>query len=200
MKIIDEIKEKGRPYKIPNAFRNDLPTFFTEMGYKVGVEIGTLRGEFAEEICKAGLKLFAVDPYQYYKGYRRHPKEAPMEEIYQEAKTRLAPYDCTFVRKTSMDALDDFEDNSLDFVYIDGNHNVRYVIEDIYEWYRKIRPGGTISGHDYEMWRKNAYGLGVCHVEKAVHLMVDIYNVEYYVLGQNYGLRDKHRSWLWIKA
>ena len=58
MKIIDAIKEKGRPYKIPNAFRNDLPTFFTEMGYKVGVEIGTLRGEFAEEICKAGLKLF----------------------------------------------------------------------------------------------------------------------------------------------
>ena len=199
MKIIDGIKEQGRPYKIFDSYRDDLPEFFKEMNYRVGAEIGVLRGEFTEKICQAGLKMYAIDPWQYYKNYKRHPKESSMEEIYEEAKKRLAPYDCTLIRKTSMDALDDFQDNSLDFVYLDGNHSIRYIIEDIYEWYRKIRPGGAICGHDYELLMNNPYGLMTCHVKHAVDLMTRIYNVNYYILGSNYGSRDKHRSWLWIK-
>ncbi len=48
-----------------------------------------------------------------------------------------------------MDALEDFEDNSLDFVYIDGDHNFKHISEDIYEWTKKVRSGGIVSGHDY---------------------------------------------------
>ena len=62
MKIIDGIKLKGRPAEIPDCGRDDLPQFFVEMGYKVGAEIGVQEGIYAEEICKAGLKLYAVDP------------------------------------------------------------------------------------------------------------------------------------------
>lgn len=200
MKIIDGIKEHGRPYKIVDAFRDDLPGFFKEMGYTVGAEVGVLRGEFSEKICQAGLKLYAIDPWEYYKNYRRHPKEARMEDIFEEAKARLSPYDCTLVKKTSMEALDDFEDNSLDFVYLDGNHSIRYIIEDIYEWYRKVRPGGVISGHDYQLIMKNPYALNVVHVKHAVDLMAEIYGTDYYVLGADNGPRDKWRSWFWIKA
>jgi hypothetical protein len=38
-----------------------------------------------------------------------------------------------------MDALNDFEDDSLDFVYIDGNHEFPYVAEDLFHWSKKVR-------------------------------------------------------------
>lgn len=199
MKIIEGIKNNGRPYKIPDSFRDDLPQFFKEMGYKVGAEIGVLRGEFTEKLCKAGLKIYGIDPWKYYRRYRRHPQEAPMEEIYEDAKKRLEPYDCTLIRKTSMEAVEDFDDNSLDFVYIDGNHKIKYIVEDIFEWYRKVKPGGVISGHDYLNLRNYPYRVMACHVKAAVDLMTSIYNVDYYILGQNYGKRDRHRSWLFVK-
>jgi hypothetical protein len=42
-----------------------------------------------------------------------------------------------------------FEDNSLDFVYIDANHTYEGVKEDIKYWYPKVKPGGLLLGHDY---------------------------------------------------
>jgi predicted O-methyltransferase YrrM len=48
-----------------------------------------------------------------------------------------------------MEAVKDFKDESLDFVFIDGNHQYSYVLEDITEWSKKVRSGGIVSGHDY---------------------------------------------------
>ena len=48
-----------------------------------------------------------------------------------------------------MDALGDFKDRSLDFVYIDGLHDFDNVMMDLIGWNRKVRSGGIISGHDY---------------------------------------------------
>lgn len=46
-----------------------------------------------------------------------------------------------------MAAAPDFKPESLDFVYIDGDHKFKYVAEDISEWFWK--KGGMIAGHDY---------------------------------------------------
>lgn len=48
-----------------------------------------------------------------------------------------------------MEALAQFPDRSLDFVYIDGNHKYGHVAMDLTEWSQKIKKGGVISGHDY---------------------------------------------------
>ena len=40
-------------------------------------------------------------------------------------------------------------DNSIDFVYIDGDHTYKGVTNDIIKWRSKIKPGGYIGGHDY---------------------------------------------------
>jgi predicted O-methyltransferase YrrM len=40
-------------------------------------------------------------------------------------------------------------DGSLDFVFIDADHHYPHVIEDIRDWFPKIRSGGLISGHDF---------------------------------------------------
>lgn len=39
----------------------------------------------------------------------------------------------------------------VDFVFVDGDHSTNGVILDIQAWVRKIRPGGRLIGHDYNM-------------------------------------------------
>src|SRR5262249_27042005 len=41
-----------------------------------------------------------------------------------------------------------FPDESLDLVFIDGNHGYSHVKEDIQAWLPKVRPGGVLCGHD----------------------------------------------------
>jgi len=53
------------------------------------------------------------------------------------------------IKKKSIDASADFEDGSLDAVYIDGDRRYESVIQDLTLWLPKIKKGGFISGHDY---------------------------------------------------
>jgi len=94
-----------------------------------------------------------------------------------------------------MDALEDIPDESLDFVYIDGNHSLPYITQDIYEWNRKVRVGGIISGHDYFISSHNPYWIRICHVKYAVDACAKIFEVKnLYILN-----KDRHPSWMWIK-
>jgi hypothetical protein len=204
MKIIDGIKLIGSPAEIPDCGRDDLPQFFVDMGFKVGAEIGVLRGEFTEKLCQTGLKVYAVDPWKNYLDYHRHPREESYDEMLEITKKRLAPYDCTIVRKTSMEAVEGFKANSLDFVYIDGNHKLRHVIDDIYEWSLRVRSGGVICGHDYELNNRSPQSHYACHVVPAVHLYTKMWDIpNWFILGEYRPApgqkRDKHRSWMWIK-
>ena len=46
-----------------------------------------------------------------------------------------------------------FEDKTLNFVFIDADHTCDAVKADIAAWRPKIKPGGTLAGHDW-----NTYG------------------------------------------
>lgn len=204
-KILEGIKkQKGQEQDILDVGRDDLPEFFKEMGYKVGVEIGVAKGEFTEKFCQAGLKMYAVDPWLEYPGYDSKGVQARLDKEYEETKERLAPYDCTIIRKKSVEAAQDFEDESIDFVYIDGHHAFKFVAEDIYEWSRKVKKGGCISGHDF-VHSTVKTGPYVCHVKHVVRAYTAAYRInDWYVLGRkNFApegeIRDRWRSFLWIK-
>ena len=53
------------------------------------------------------------------------------------------------LRKKSDEALNDIEDASLDWVYIDGNHSYDYALNDLKSFYKKVKQGGLITGDDY---------------------------------------------------
>lgn len=51
-------------------------------------------------------------------------------------------------RKTSSEAAKHITE-SLDYVYIDGNHQYEYVLEDISKYYSLLKSGGTLVGHNF---------------------------------------------------
>jgi hypothetical protein len=73
------------------------------------------------------------------------------QNAYQLAMDNIKGYEDRgiMIRATSKDASNIFEDNSLDFIYIDANHAYDFVKEDIRIWFPKLRKGGIFSGHDY---------------------------------------------------
>jgi hypothetical protein len=210
MKIIDGLKlpagHRNR-VEIPNCKRRQLPDFFKQMGYKVGVEIGVYKGDFTRWLLKRGAKIYAVDPWLAYPDYG-HPKvhfQARQDVIYRSAKKRLAPFGdrCEIIRKTSMEAVKDFEDDSIDFVYIDGHHGFKYVAEDIYEWSKKVRKGGIISGHDYALRKFKNDDPWTLQVKFVVDAYTQAFRIKkWYVLGRREVRagehRDQFRSWMWF--
>ncbi len=204
MELNEGIKHKGSPYEIPNSSRDDLPQFFIDMGFKVGAEIGVYKGEFSEKLCKVGLKLYAVDPWRIYKDYSNPRGQERLDFQYEHTKRVLAPYEkCKIVRKTSMEAVDDFPNNSLDFVYIDANHDFRYIAEDLSEWTKKVRPGGIVSGHDYFYTKTGTRDVN-WHVAYVLNAYIGAYGIaNWYLIGRKEfregERRDKWRSWMFVK-
>ena len=131
------------------------------------VEIGTWTGDFAEALLKSTQckTLVCVDPYKFFNDFSYRDSmnlklHADAEKRFVSAKTRLEKVGnrrVQMLRKLSMDAVPDFEDASLDFVYIDGNHEYKYALEDILAWYPKIKPGGILAGDDIWSTRLEEY-------------------------------------------
>jgi predicted O-methyltransferase YrrM len=100
------------------------------------------------EWCKVNpqLHLTCIDPYL---PYTAKPSAEDQEGYYHTALKNLEPYNATIVRKSSMEAVDDFADGSLDFVSIDGDHFFDAVVMDLVRWVPKVRKGGMVLLHDY---------------------------------------------------
>jgi len=174
--------------------RSDLPEYFKSVGYTKGAEIGVYKGEFTELLCKAGLQVYAIDPWM---AYSEQPSQKREDFLYGHTQRQLKKYvNCKIIRKSSMEAVNDFEDESLDFVYIDGDHSFKAIACDIVEWEKKVRKGGVVSGHDY-------HGHSSHYVRAIVDAYVKAYNIKKLeIFGSVKHAKergDKCNSWLWIK-
>jgi hypothetical protein len=155
--IVDRWKidvNKPSPHFIKISRFLSFRTLLKDLGFKKGAEIGVCTGRYSMKLCEGipGLKLHCVDPWVPYDNYVEQHSESDaknMNNAMRIARERLAKYGCNFIRKYSLDAANDIKDESLDFVFIDGNHSFEYVIDDIVAWSRKVRPGGIVAGHDY---------------------------------------------------
>ena len=124
----------------------------------VGVEVGTWQGGFSEGIldCPLIKKLYCVDPYKHfdndeYPDGMNDLSQYQFDDLFQSVSSRLVSRfgdRVEFIRKLSTDAAAGFDDESLDFVYIDGNHDYKYVLSDLSAWYPKVKPGGFVCGDD----------------------------------------------------
>lgn len=192
---------KHMPIEIPNIGRDGMAAFFHELGFKIGAEVGVEKGTFSESLCKnnPGLILYCVDAWKAYRGYRDHMRQAKLDDFYRITQETLKQYNVRIIRKFSMDAVKEFADRSLDFVYIDANHDIQNVINDVHEWRKKVKVGGIIAGHDYADQRKPSN----MHVYEAINAYTRSYDIRpWFVLGSKAivdgMIRDEQRSWMFV--
>ena len=208
MEISEALKHKGRPYHIENCSTDDLAKFMKDSGCKVGVEVGVYLGAYSKTLCEAGFdRVYGVDPWGILPTYANvSPRFLNrQQEIFTSAITTLAPYkNFKPIRKTSMEAVEAFKEESIDFVYIDGNHKFKFIAEDLYEWARRVKPGGIVAGHDYYN-SKDSHGTVRC--KHVIDAYIKAFNIEnFYTLAgytnkkmRRSSHRDRWKSWFWIK-
>jgi len=193
------------PIEIEKINRSIMAETLCELGLNKGAEIGVAQGKHSELLCQKNpdLELYCIDVWEGYDGYTEYANR--IDKYYIEAQERLALYNnrTHFIKKFSMDAVKDFEDKSLDFVYIDGAHDLKNVVCDIVEWTKKVKIGGIVYGHDYE--RRFDSPRSIVHVKDAVDSYMYDYGIKpWFVLGQggnhSDGLyQEGVRSWMFVR-
>ena len=187
------------PIQIPNSSRTALAQLFRDLGYRVGAEIGTLGGDYAKNLKKNNpdLILYCIDPWEIYDGIQYFDQNK-LTKYYNLAMQQLNEFkDVHIIKKKSMDAVKEFKDNSLDFVYIDANHELPFVIEDLFYWSKKVKPGGIISGHDYLIVNEE-YDDWQNDVKAAVKCYTETYQIKpFFVMDE--GTIKRTGTFLWVK-
>jgi hypothetical protein len=126
----------------------------------IGLEIGVWQGEFSEYLYKAvsPKKMYGIDPWvfvpvkpdSWYGGALAKSQE-DMDRLYESTKKRLSIFDdYTLIRDYSYNITDYVSPQSIDWVYIDGDHDHIPVLKDLLNSYTLIKPGGVITGDDCE--------------------------------------------------
>ncbi len=148
---LDHLPILGVPSTGRERGRHQLAAMMNELGFRTGIEVGTAHRVSAKIWCKAipGLDLTCIDPYiaGSTRTQQRH------DTRYKNAQVHAKTYGFKLLRMTSMEAVDDFEDGSVDFVHIDGDHRFDAVVQDIVRYVPKVRKGGLVLLHDYHVFK-----------------------------------------------
>jgi glycosyltransferase involved in cell wall biosynthesis len=174
-----KVIKKGNLRVHPGLNRPGLYRLFANRGFKRGAEIGVQRARNAFVMLEniPGLKLFLVEPYKDHTANKRKWGKRNHAKFRRMARNRLKGQNVVWLENFSEIAAYKVPDNSLDFVYIDGEHTWDYVIVDLVTWYRKVRKGGIISGHDFE-YRGDFNLKGNAKVAEALMHFMEIYKIK----------------------
>lgn len=122
------------------------------------VEVGSLLGRsscfLGVEIVNSGKNISVdfIDPWFKYDEDAQYADKVPDRKAYITFLNNIGKVEGLqhrAIRLESKEASTIYADESLDFVFIDGDHSYNAVMEDLKAWYHKVKPGGVIAGHDY---------------------------------------------------
>ena len=153
-----------------------------EFNAKVTAEVGCGYGQHSKQILRDTnvSKHYMIDQYKFYpndgfsEGIKNIQSTQTLDEKFDDfciiVQNQVLEFGdrCTFIHKPSIEASKDVSDNSLDAIFVDANHEFKYVLEDLYAWWDKVKPGGVMAGDDY--WMND--------VKRAVHFFATDKNVE----------------------
>lgn len=180
-----------------------LTGMINERNYKFGAEVGVAFGDHCDYILEhTDVKiLYGIDPYMLYDDYKndwdRQHFSVEIENRDQKYFDYLYEYvleklltkyggRVEIVRKKSEEAVKIFGKETLDFVYIDGNHSDEYIKKDLEDWWNTIRIGGIIAGHDYNH-------PGLPDVTKRVDIFAKDKNLDTIYLGDHVWFIEKKK-------
>lgn len=163
-------------------------------GYESGAEVGVAGGHMSEIILENNpqvTKYFAIDPWETYEENKRGGKQEQHDDNLKLTHEKLDKYpSVTYIRAYSTDAMCEFEKESLDFIFIDGNHDFDYVLEDVIGWTRKVRKGGIVAGHDF-------YHFNNSGVIEAITAYCNFHKIGFNIIGENKKGKTDHHHPIW---
>ena len=172
--MTSEVQEESKRDKVRGKLLRSLPK-----GARVA-EVGVWEGAFSKrilEICEP-IELHLIDPWLYqpefaHTGFGRKKNENLMDVKYQDVVATFKDDPRVKVHRAMSDvALAKLDDASLDWVYLDGNHNAPFIDNDIAQSLKKVKHDGIIAGDDFN-WMSDAQG---APVKRAVEAMVEALN------------------------
>lgn len=123
------------------------------------LEIGTFYGA---NLISVGLtygldkesKLYCIDPWQDYEEYSEYKNEQPhiYNTFIENIKNSGIQDKIIINRGFSHKEINKFDDNFFDIIYIDGNHEGEYVLEDAVYSFRKLKVNGIMIFDDYDFY------------------------------------------------
>tara|TARA_A100001201_G_scaffold118843_1_gene102390 strand:+ start:935 stop:1423 length:489 start_codon:yes stop_codon:yes gene_type:complete len=126
--------------EIANKIKQDKP---------IGAELGVASGGFSEQLINTNIfsHFYSIDKWNDHHC---------IKEYFNLLKKLNNKENIHVIRATFKEALNLFQDNYFDFIYIDGYaHTGQDNGTTLYDWYEKVKSGGVISGHDYhKKWPK----------------------------------------------
>jgi hypothetical protein len=110
------------------------------------------------ENCNKIKTMYGIDQYLPYTDYI----EIPVNHVDEEkiARVKSAAYKeislsehkdkVVIIEKSSQDAVSQFKDESINFIFLDSYLTEKDVEKDLEIWYPKLVKGGIFAGHDWE--------------------------------------------------
>jgi len=129
---------------------------------KIIVELGTHYGVSLFSFCEAA-EIYSTDTYIYAVDTWSGDKQAGFydEDVYERVSRHRNKYHkdrCQLMRTTFEDAALKFGDETIDIIHIDGLHTYEAVKADYKTWKKKLRKGGSILFHDWNV-RERDFGV-----------------------------------------
>jgi len=157
----------------------------------VGAEVGVFEGRNAKDMLDnlPNLKkLYLIDPYEQYEGWMTDGWYDKILQAKEVALKTLEPYNerIRWVMKKTEDGIGDIEPNSLDFIYIDGNHTYEYVKKDLEIASIWVKHRGIIGGHDFAPGKRG--------VIKAVLEFCKERNITFSIRGRDWWFEKKWKT------
>lgn len=134
-----------------------IAPYIRRMGNDIsGIEIGTARGEgsyFLLENCPNIKTLHTIDPYKEFVDWIGVIRQEVLDKQKEIAQQNFSCWGSRInqIIATSDEAKTSFEDNSMDFLFVDGDHSADNVCKDLHNYYSKVKKNGIIAGSNYKM-------------------------------------------------
>lgn len=149
------------------------------------LEIGALHGANFISFLKTygshdDSELFCIDPWEDYEEYPEYKNEqisnflifmTNINNLNKQEKQKI-----NIIKGHSNVEVLKLNDDFFDIIYIDGNHEPEYVLEDAVLCFRKLKKDGILIFDDY------GWG-GPEMVEKAIDAFINVYKKRIQVLG-----------------
>lgn len=165
------------------------------------VEVGTHRGDFARVLLNTWPgRLMCVDPWCVPPGYEYQAEmllylggdgDRKLDYLAAVEATKEHANRVLLTMATSEQASHAVPPNSLDFVYIDGDHERAAVTQDIALWWPKLRAGAMLAGHDWLCPGDMKYNWGK-NIQPPVHELMVREGIDIHLVVEEGGL-----PWSW---